>query len=137
MKIVSACLAGINCRWDGKSKPCKAVIDMVRDGRAIPVCPEQLGGLETPRIPAERVNNHVLRKNEEDVTEQFIRGANEALRIAKTAGCEQAVLKANSPSCGFGRTYDGTFSGTLTGRDGITGELFRKNGITVITEEDL
>ncbi|NTW89780.1 MAG: DUF523 domain-containing protein [Candidatus Moranbacteria bacterium] len=137
MKIVSACLAGVKCRWDGEARPCKKVIELVRNGGAIPICPEQLGGLETPRIPAERVNTRVLRKNGQDVTEQFVKGAREALHIAVTAGCKEAILKANSPSCGFGKTYDGTFSGTLTEKDGVTGELFRKNGITVITEEDL
>lgn len=137
MYIVSACLAGVNCRWDGKAKPCQKVIDMVHGGQAIPVCPEQLGGLETPRMPAERVGNHVLRKDGVDVTEQFTRGAGEALRIAKSSGCDSAILKANSPSCGFGKTYDGTFSGTLIDKDGVTGELFRLNGIRVITEEEL
>lgn len=137
MKIVSACLAGVKCRWDGEARPCQKVVELVRKGEAIPVCPEQLGGLETPRVPAERVGDHILRKNGQDVTEQFVRGAHEALRIAEITGCKEAILKANSPSCGFGRTYDGTFSGTLTGRDGVTGELFRKNGITVVTEEEI
>ena len=103
----------------------------------IPVCPEQLGGLSTPRIPSERRGERVVNRAGEDVTSQFIRGAEEALRIAKLYGCQVAVLKERSPSCGCGRIYDGTFSGKLTDGDGVTAELLRREGIKVYGESQV
>jgi len=137
MVVVSACLAGINCRYDCKIKPNKKVVELIKKGNAIPVCPEQLGGLPTPRIAAERAGDKVLRKDGVDVTEEFTTGAREALKIAKLVGCKTAILKARSPSCGSGKIYDGNFTGTLINGDGICAELFKKNGIKVITEEEL
>jgi len=136
MKIVSACLVGIKCRWDGKAKPCQKVIDLVKQGKAIFVCPEQLGGLTTPRIPAEQKNNKVFTKEGKDVTVQFKKGAEEALKIAKLENCNEAILKSKSPSCGSGKIYDGTFSGKLIDGDGVFAKLLKKNGIKVISEED-
>ena len=92
MKIVSACLAGINCRWDGEARPCQRVVDLVKQGKAIPVCPEQLGGLTTPRNSAEQKENKVFTKTGEDVTSQFERGAEEALKIALLANCAEAII---------------------------------------------
>lgn len=137
MIIVSACLAGVCCRYDAQSKPDARVIELVGQGKAIPVCPEQLGGLPTPRVSAERAGERVLRKDGVDITKEFTRGAEEALKIAKLTGCKRAILKAKSPSCGSGKTYDGTFSGTLRDRDGVCAELFKKNGIEVVTEEQI
>lgn len=137
MIIISACLAGVRCRYDCQPKSDKRVMGLVRQGKAIPVCPEQLGGLPTPRLAAEQVGDKVLRKDGVDVTREFNKGAEEALRIAKLAGCKKAILKARSPSCGSGKVYDGTFSGTLIDGDGVCAKLFKKNGIEVVTEEQL
>ncbi len=135
MKIVSACLAGMDCRWDGGSRPCPRVIALVKQGRAIPVCPEQLGGLPTPRSPAEQRGERIVTKTGEDVTALFRKGAEEALRIALLAGCDGAILKARSPSCGSGKVYDGTFSRRLVDGDGVFACLLKKNGIEVIAED--
>ncbi len=137
MKIVSACLAGITCAYHGKDKSCKKVIDMVKNGEVILVCPEQLGGLPTPRDRAEIQGDKVVTIHGNDVTEQFERGATEALKIAQMAGCTEAILKAKSPSCGCGTIYDGTFSNTLTKGDGIFATKCKENGITVTTEDEL
>lgn len=137
MKLVSACLAGIKCRWDGDSRPCEKVMELVRQGKAIPVCPEQLGGLTTPRTPAEQRGDKVFTKDGKDVTAEFKKGAEEALKIAKLANCKEAILKSKSPSCGFGKVYDGTFSGNLTKGDGVLAALLKKNNIKIITENDL
>lgn len=137
MIIVSACLAGLHCRYDGGGKPNNEVIRLVAEGKAIPVCPEQLGGLSTPRLPAEIIDGRVIRKDGVDVTSEFERGAQDALTLAKLAGAKSAILKAKSPSCGSGRIYDGSFSEKVIPGDGILTELLKKNGITVQTEEDL
>jgi uncharacterized protein YbbK (DUF523 family) len=137
MKIISACLAGINCRWDGQARPCQKVIKLVKQGQAIPVCPEQLGGLTTPRPPAEQKGNKVFTKDGKDVTSQFKNGAKEALRIAKLTGVKEAILKSKSPSCGLGKIYDGTFSDKLIAGDGVFAKLLKKNKIKVFTEEEI
>ena len=137
--LVSACLLGICCRYDGRGNPNEAVLSLLNrdDITLIPVCPEQLGGLSTPRIPSERRGERVVNRAGEDVTSQFIRGAEEALRIAKLYGCQVAVLKERSPSCGCGRIYDGNFSGKLTDGDGVTAELLRREGIKVYGESQV
>ena len=137
--LVSACLLGICCRYDGRGNPNDAVLSLLNrdDITLIPVCPEQLGGLSTPRIPSERRGERVVNRAGEDVTSQFIRGAEEALRIAKLYGCQVAVLKERSPSCGCGRIYDGNFSGKLTDGDGVTAELLRREGIKVYGESQV
>ena len=133
MIIVSACLAGYRCRYDGKIVPDEEVVALIKCGGAIPVCPEMMGGLPCPRIPAERTEDglRVVNREGDDVTDAFELGASEALRMAKLYGCDRAILKAKSPSCGCGQIYDGTFSGTLTEGDGVTAELFKQNGIAV------
>ena len=125
-KIVSACLAGVTCRYDCKSKPRQDIIEMVEEGKAIPVCPEQLGGLPTPRPPSEEVGDQFITIEGINVTEQYYRGAREALKIAKMAGCDEAFLKSKSPMCGTNKTYDGTFSGTMTSKDGLFARLLKK-----------
>ena len=137
MKLVSACLAGVRCGWDGDSKPCKKVVDMVRRGEALPICPEQLGGLATPRPAAEIIGGKAIASDGTDVTAAFWKGAEETLKIAKLAGCREAILKSKSPSCGSGWIYDGSFSGKLVKGDGITAALLKKNGIMVRTEDDV
>jgi uncharacterized protein YbbK (DUF523 family) len=137
MKIVSACLVGIPTRYDGTARPCQEVIDMVKNNEAIPVCPEVLGGLPTPRQPAERLDGRVLAKNGEDLTRSFTRGAQEGLRIALLAHCDEAILKSDSPSCGCGRIHDGTFCGGYVTGDGVFAEVLKRHGIKVRTEQDL
>jgi uncharacterized protein YbbK (DUF523 family) len=137
MKLCSACLLGVKCRYNGKSALNKKVVSLLRSEVLIPVCPEQLGGLPTPREPAEIVGNRVFTISGRDVTENFIRGANETLRIAKLFNISEAVMKQGSPSCGFGRIYDGTFSGKTRKGEGVTATLLKKHGIKIVTEEDL
>jgi uncharacterized protein YbbK (DUF523 family) len=136
MVVVSACLAGIPCRWDGRPRPCDKVIELVKAGTAIPVCPEQLGGLTTPRPPSEIVGERVLSKDGADVSREFERGARVVLEIASRYDCREAILKSKSPSCGSGRIYDGTFTGKMVAGDGVTALLLKKNGVAVYTEEN-
>lgn len=137
MKLCSACLLGVKCRYDGKSKPNEKVIELAKKEALIPVCPEQLGGLPTPREPSEIRGDKVFNKEGVDVTEQFKKGAEEALKIAKLYDIKEAIFKQRSPSCGCGKIYDGTFSGKLVKGDGITTRLLKNNRIRVVTEEDL
>jgi uncharacterized protein YbbK (DUF523 family) len=137
MKLCSACLLGIKCRYDGKSARNRKVILLLKAETLIPVCPEQLGGLPTPREPAEIRGERVFTRSGKDVTENFERGAKEVLKIAKLYGIKEAIMKHGSPSCGSGRIYDGTFSGKTIKGDGITTAVLKENGIKVITEEDL
>ena len=134
--VVSKCLLGYPCRYDGRSVPCKAVIDLQNNHELIPICPEELGGLPTPRIPAERVGDRVIRQDGMDITAEYDLGAKLALTYAMENGCKLAILKSKSPSCGKGQIYDGTFSKTLKGGDGITVRLFESKGIQVINEKE-
>ena len=135
--LVSACLLGVCCRYDGESKPCEAVINLRERFILIPICPEVDGGLPTPRTPSERVDDRVLMRDGKDVTDNYRKGAEEALRKAKEFNCNIAILKARSPSCGSDKIYDGSFSGNLTDRDGVCAELLKKNGISVFTEDEI
>ena len=137
MKIVSACLVGVPCRWDGIDKKQEKLMKLLESGDALPLWPEQLGGLSTPREPSEIVGDRVISKFGNDVTEEFKSGAEIVLNIAKQIGCTQAILKAKSPSCGCNKIYDGTFTGNLIDGDGITAKLLKEHGIEVITEEDI
>ena len=134
--LVSACLLGLPCRYDGKAKQYPAVLRLAEKHTLIPVCPEQLGGLQTPRVPSERQGERVMNKEGADNTAAFLRGTQCALDIARLTKCEIAVLRAKSPSCGCGKIYDGTFSGTLTDGNGVTAELLQKNGIQVLSDDD-
>lgn len=137
MKIlVSACLLGVRCRYDGKSKPHPAVERLMEQHTLIPVCGEIFGGLPTPRVSAERQGARVVTADGRDVTAAYRRGAEEVLRLARRYGCKAAILKERSPSCGSGRIYDGTFTGTLTDGWGVTAELLRDHGICVIGESE-
>ena len=138
MKIlISACLLGVRCRYDRASKPHPQMEELAGKHTLIPVCPEQLGGLPTPRPPAERQRDRVMAVTGTDVTEQYRRGAEETLRLCRFFGCEAAVLKEKSPSCGCIAVYDGTFTGTLMEGKGVTAELLAANGIPVYGESDL
>ena len=137
VKIVSACLAGINCKYDGKNSANEKVIRLVKEGKAIPVCPEQLGGLSTPRESMEIRNGKVFIASGADVTRQMRRGAEETLKIARLVGAKEAILKSRSPSCGKGRIYDGSFSKKLVEGNGVTAELLLRNGIKVVSEKEI
>lgn len=137
--IVSACLLGKPCRYDGRAKPCDRIISLKErsDVEIIEICPEQLGGLPTPREPSEIRGDKVISRIGCDVTEPYERGAREALRIAHENGCTYAILKSLSPSCSPSGVYDGSFSGKVTSGTGITARLFRENGITVVSEDEI
>ena len=138
MKIlISACLLGLPCRYDGAAKAQPWAARLVERHTLVPVCPEQLGGLPTPRNPSERQGDRVVMNTGVDVTEQYCRGARCALELCRMLGCEAAVLKERSPSCGSGEIYDGTFSGTRIPGDGVAATLFRANGIEVYGESQL
>lgn len=135
--LISACLLGVCCRYDGQTKTHPLIGALSEKYTLIPVCPEQLGGLSTPRPPAERQGEFVRTEAGLDVTAQYIRGGAEALKLCKQLGCDAAVLKERSPSCGKGTIYDGTFSGTLTTGDGVTAQLFAAEGIPVYGESEI
>ena len=135
--LVSACLLGCACRYDGGSKPCAAVRALAARHTLIPVCPEIYGGLPTPRTPCEIVGDRVLSKDGADRTDAYRRGASEVLRLAGALGCRAALLKARSPACGSGEIYDGSFSGTLTAGDGVAAAALSAAGIAVFGEDRL
>ena len=135
--LVSACLIGLNTRYAGDSNSIDWITSLAGEHTLIPVCPEQLGGLPTPRVPCERVGELVLDKNGADRTCAFRSGAEMALRAAKLNGCPVAILKQRSPSCGSGIVYDGTFSGTKIPGDGVAAELLKSAGLRVFSEEDM
>lgn len=135
--LVSACLLGIDCKYSGGNNYNEKVLEYIKDYEVIPVCPEIMGGLSTPRPPSERVGNKVINNQNIDVTKEYIKGANETLKLAKLFDAKKALLKAKSPSCGKGKIYDGTFSGVLTEGNGVTAKLLKDNGIEVISEQDL
>lgn len=134
--LISACLMGLCTRYDGGANPVD--ITAFAEHTLIPVCPEQLGGLPTPRSPAERQKDHrVADAQGKDVSAAFEGGAQQALRVYTICGCGCALLKARSPSCGAGWIYDGTFSGTLVPGDGVLAELLKTHGVPVFTEDTL
>lgn len=135
--LMSACLLGTACRYDGNSQTNMEALALLKDHTVIPICPEIMGGLPTPREPSERQGKRIVSKSGKDVTSEYHRGALEALRLAKLYGCQLAVLKERSPSCGCGTVYDGTFTGTLIEGDGVTAELLKINGIQVVGESVL
>jgi uncharacterized protein YbbK (DUF523 family) len=148
MKLISACLLGVRCAWngDGRYKNNRAV-QLSKVETLIPVCPEQLGGLPTPRAPQEIQGGtgddilnskcKVINKDGQDVTREFIKGAEETLKIACQLNINEFIAKSGSPSCGCAQIYDGSFSGRLIDGDGVTIALLKRNGIKIIPEEDL
>ena len=135
--LVSACLLGVNCRYNGGGKLQEDLLKLQKHHHLIPICPEQLGGLPTPRPASEIQNQKVISKNGIDVTAQFNAGALESLKLAKLYCCTYAILKERSPSCGFGQIYDGSFTGSLIEGNGITAKLLADHGITIIGESKL
>ena len=135
--MVSACLLGENCKYNGGNNYCKEVLDFIKDKEVILICPEVMGGLSTPRVPCEIVEGKVINKEGEDKTFEYEKGAQIALNLALKNDVKRAILKAKSPSCGVGRVYDGTFSNTLIKGNGICANLLKKHGILVYSENDI
>ena len=150
MIIVSACLLGENCKYSGGNNKSENVIKYLEDKEYILVCPEQLGGLSTPRNPSEIITygnkdgNDVLSGCTKDlsnkgidVTKNFIQGAEETLKIAKEHNAKTAILKAGSPSCGYKKIYDGTFLGNKIQGMGVTAAILNKENIALLDEDDI
>lgn len=135
--LVSACLLGLPTRYDGKSIKNSDCEKLKERYNLIPVCPEIYGGLTTPRNPSERIGDGVFMNSGENVTENYARGAQCALSLCRILDCKKALLKEKSPSCGKGKIYDGTFSGTIKEGNGVTADLLLKNGIEVFGESEL
>lgn len=138
MKIlVSACLLGENCKYSGGNNLCEKVLEYIKGHDVISVCPEVMGGLPTPRVPAEIVNGIVTNKENIIVDSQFRKGSELCTQIALENKVDLAILKANSPSCGFGQIYDGTFTSTKIKGNGIFAQQLSEQGIKIITELDI
>ncbi len=135
--VVSACLAGIPCRYNGTHALCAPVAELVKQGKALALCPEVLGNLPTPRLPVEIQNGVVRDKNDNDHTEAFIQGAKLVLEKSLEFGCTKAILKSRSPSCGRDFVYDGTFSSKLIAGQGFLAKLLQEHNFEIYTEEDL
>lgn len=134
--LVSACLLGVHCRYDGKDNGTEQVTGLAKDHILIPACAEQLGGLPTPRLPVEWSGGRAVNCQGEDCTAAFRKGAEEVLHMAQICGCELAILKARSPSCGNRQIYDGQFQKNLIQGMGATARLLSENGIPVINETE-
>ena len=132
--LVSACLLGVNCRYSGDGKRIDGIEQLMERAELIPVCPEILGGLPTPRPPAERMGARVMNCEGADVTAAFVRGAEETLRLVELFGARFALLKERSPSCGMGKIYDGSFQGRIVDGSGVTAQLLAAHGISVYGE---
>ena len=135
--LVSACLLGAKCRYDGRDNRLDQAARLLELHTCVPVCPEQLGGLSTPRVPAERRGDRVIDQEGRDVTAAFQRGAEETVRLARLCGCQAALLKERSPSCGCGSIYDGSFTGPLIAGNGIAAEALLASGVAVIGESEI
>lgn len=135
--LISSCLLGANCRYDGKGVPMGQIDFLLEKFHPVPVCPEIMGGLTIPRRPCERVGDRVMNDAGEDVTEYFVKGAEEVLMLARLYGCKYAILKEKSPSCGYGKIYDGTFSHKVIDGSGVLAELLEAEGIAVYGESEL
>ena len=128
-------MIGLNCKYNGGNNENSKLVELMKEKDLIPICPEQLGGLKTPRASAERTQEKVLTKEGIDVTKEYQKGAEEVLKLAKKLNIKKAILKSRSPSCGIDEIYDGTFSHNLVKGDGVTAELLKKNGIEVISSD--
>ena len=135
--LVSSCLIGTNCKWNGKNNPKEKVVALKENYNLIPFCSEVLGGMPTPRIPSEIIDNKVFNQIHLDVTKYFNLGAKKALEIALNAHCKYAILKDHSPSCGVHNIYDGTFSRKLKPGKGVTATLLESHGIKTFTEDEI
>ena len=137
MLLVSKCLVGVSCRYDGKDNLVPEIKALVECGEAVAVCPEVPGGLPTPRVPSERLpDGRVINKQGEDVTAQFTCGAERAMALCRAPGCVGAILKPRSPSCGKGVIYDGSFAGTRIPGSDVFAQMLLDAGVSVMTEEE-
>lgn len=134
--LVSACLLGLPCRYDGKATPCEAVLALRGKHELLPFCPEIYGGLTTPRMPAEIEHGRVRNTLGEDLTHAYQAGAAQALSLVRLLGCDAAILMERSPSCGVHTVYDGSFTRTLIPGQGVTAALLASNGIPVYSENE-
>lgn len=132
--LVSACLLGVQCRYNGAGGEPERLAELMELAELIPVCPEILGGLPTPRPPAERKGDRVVNCEGGDVTEEYLRGARQSLYLAKLFGAQLALMKERSPSCGAGEIYDGSFTHTRIPGDGTASEMLKANGVRVYGE---
>ena len=147
MLAVSACLCGINTRYDGGNSLNGRILKLLESGIVVPFCPEQLGGLGTPRLPCEIYGGDgsdvidgsaiIINQKKQNLTDKFLKGAHESIKVCKMCNIKTAVLKSRSPSCGFGEIYDGSFTGSKISGNGVTAEIFRRNDIKVFTEEEI
>ncbi len=135
--LVSMCLLGENCRYDGKNCLNEEIRELAKDHILIPICPEQMGGLSTPRLPSEIVNDRLVMKDGRDVTDEYEKGRQTALHIAELNDIDYVLLKSKSPSCGKGKIYDGSFSGKMTEGNGYTARLFLEKGYKVYSDEEI
>ena len=135
--LVSACCLHEGYKYNGGANINEKIKGLAEKYDFVLICPEVFGGLSTPRLPSEIVNDKVLNSIGEDVTKAFVNGAKKALELALENGCKKAILKAKSPSCGKGLIYDGSFSHTIIKGDGVAAKLLMENGITIYTEEEI
>ena len=133
--LISMCLCGVPCRYDGRDVPFEKLVELIDDVTLIPVCPEIMGGLSTPRDPAELINHKVISNQGLDVTKEYDQGAHITLKLAKQLNCDVAILKEYSPSCGVHKIYDGSFQGSKMQGSGVTASLLMKNDIEVFSDE--
>lgn len=134
--LVSACLLSVNCRYNGQGQTMPTTAQLLKKHNLIPICPEIYGGLSTPRESSEIKNGRVISQNGKDLTEYFERGAQEVLKLSKLYNCKYAILKEHSPSCGYKKIYDGTFTGTIINGNGILAALLAKNGLNILNENE-
>lgn len=132
--IVSACLLGCNCKYSGSNNKNETVLKLKEKYELVPVCPEQVGGLSTPRDASEISNGKVITNKGKDVTKEFVLGAEKCFQTAIQNNCKKAVLKERSPSCGYKKIYDGTFSSKLKDGNGVFADLLDKNGVKIYGE---
>jgi len=135
--LISACLLGENCKYSGGNNYDPFVERLKEKFELVPICPEQMGGLPTPRTPSERLGDRVVTRDGGDVTAEFQRGAARALRVARENGITRALLKERSPSCGYGTIYDGTFTGTVVPGSGVAASLLAENGVRITGESGI
>ncbi|MBN2259522.1 MAG: DUF523 domain-containing protein [Clostridiales bacterium] len=135
--LVSSCLVGMNCKYNGENNYNEKIINFLKDKQFVIACPEQMGGLQTPRAKSEIVGKEVITEFGENVTGQYEKGALETLKIAKIFNCTHAILKEKSPSCGVHMVYDGTFSGIKIQGMGRTAELLTSESIIVLSEDEI
>ncbi|MBU5491234.1 DUF523 domain-containing protein [Butyricicoccus intestinisimiae] len=134
--LVSACLLGENCKYNGGNNCSPAILDFLKDKQVIPICPEILAGMPAPRPPVEVNGSRVLRKNGEDVTDAYCSGVCKAMQIAAQQPIDLVILKSRSPTCGVGQRYDGTFTGTLVNQSGLFAEALQRAGYSVKSSDD-